>query len=222
MAKLSKVLPIVLLTTMIHVSRQTTVKEMLKTSNPADLDLKDWMGLLDDATQINRLIIPGAHDAQSNEDFDGIAVFLTRILKTQHFNTTELLEKGFRALDERLCYKKNPPSTLQYDGQELQLCHGTIESLDHIASGQKDVMETFRDMLWNVKNFLKSYPSEVVIMILKAEDIDDIEVTVGPGENEEQKKGEAILNLVTQAIDETDPSDSQKFRDVLFDNSNLG
>ena len=82
-------------------------------------------------------------------------------------------------------------------------------------------METFRDMLWNVKNFLVANPSETVIMTLRPEDIGDVPAGT-PGDSPEtieQLRGQEILANITIEIHRQDPSDMMSFRDVLYGNS---
>ena len=48
------------------------MQNMVEEGSP-QLHLESWMSLIDDNTPINELAIPGAHAAQSNEDFDDLS-----------------------------------------------------------------------------------------------------------------------------------------------------
>lgn len=45
-----------------------------------------------------------------------------------------------------------------------------MASLSAVTSESRSVMESFQDVLKNVKSFLLSHPSEMVILLLKPED----------------------------------------------------
>lgn len=104
--------------------------------------LGSWMGDIPDDVPVTALSIPGTHDSACIDGPLGFA-------KTQNLDLPEQLNAGIRFLDIRLAYYQD----------DLLVHHDAI----YMGKSYKDVLEI-------CANFLVRYPSEAILMSVKAED----------------------------------------------------
>jgi len=100
---------------------------------------KDWMSDIDGSLTLAQFTIPGTHDSTTQKVVLG---------RCQNLGVREQLNMGIRFLDIRLVL----------DGDELQCYHGFIKCF-----------VSFKTVMQYVSDFLKSHPSECVIMSVKNE-----------------------------------------------------
>jgi 1-phosphatidylinositol phosphodiesterase len=107
-----------------------------------DADLTDWMSLVDDATSITDMTIPGTHDSGAmHEPISGSA-------KTQNLTISEQLNIGVRYLDIRLRHYEDA----------LVVHHGAV--YQHL---------NFDDVLTAATDFLVAHPTETILMEVSEE-----------------------------------------------------
>lgn len=107
-----------------------------------DRDLNRWMSFIGDSVSLAELTIPGTHDAGAlHEPVPGTTT-------CQHLGIPEQLETGVRYLDVRL----------RHFGDALLVHHGPV--YQH---------ENFDGLLSGVTEFLRTNPSETVIMEVSSE-----------------------------------------------------
>lgn len=137
-------------------AKQGDLTEGLSFSSAHPIDIKEiipkvaseihkgrWMSYLPDDVTLNRLSIPGTHDSGAN------TAAATIWGQTQTLSIRGQLDAGIRYFDIRLGVKNG----------RYMLYHGNFNlNLDF----EKDVLAVMRD-------FFQEYPSETVIMVLKAE-----------------------------------------------------
>ena len=120
----------------------------------------DWMGNLSESVKnrpLSHIVLPGTHDSFSNDlsgtlcNADPSASFAAKLpyfgisfAKAQGLNFIEQLERGIRYFDVRLC---------QQDGN-VYTVHSLISK------------QTFYDQVNHLASFLKSHPTEIVILDL--------------------------------------------------------
>ena len=116
---------------------------LLAASRPgARADGNNWMAAVDGSRSLTELSIPGAHDAGARfEPLKGTT-------KCQNLTISELLNVGVRFLDIRCCNT----------GKEFSIYHGPVFQ-----------RLTFAQALTAVSDFLKTNPTETVIMSIKEE-----------------------------------------------------
>ena len=110
------------------------------------IDYLNWMQALDDNLFLNRLSIPGSHDAATSSCSSS---GLTGSAHTQTYTIAQQLEHGVRMFDLR-------PS---WDGSNMVINHGIV------STGVK-----FNDALTTLCNFLDSHPKEFLFVIMRHED----------------------------------------------------
>lgn len=107
-----------------------------------DRDLNRWMSFIDDSVSLAELTIPGTHDAGAlHEPVPGTTT-------CQHLSIPEQLKIGVRYLDLRL----------RHCNDALLVHHGPV--YQH---------ENFDGVLTGVTEFLRTHPSETVIMEVSSE-----------------------------------------------------
>ena len=106
--------------------------------------LKNWMSRIEDSKNILELSIPGTHDSGT------FTSARENHARTQVLSITEQLNMGIRFLDIRV---------YQTSDKHFAIHHGII------YLGYR-----FEQILTNVTKFLSEYPTEVVLMKIKAED----------------------------------------------------
>ena len=116
---------------------------LLAASRPgARADGNNWMAGIDGGRSLTEMSIPGAHDAGARfEPLKGTT-------KCQNLTISELLNVGVRFLDIRCCNT----------GKEFSIYHGPVFQ-----------RLTFAQALTAVSDFLKTNPTETVIMSIKEE-----------------------------------------------------
>lgn len=119
---------------------------LLQSNVKATLNInpKNWLGLLDDDTQLKDITLIGSHDAGAYRRGGAM-------VKTQEDDIKTQLESGVRYLDIRLNYEENTQSLVVYHG---------------IVSQHLDFTQ---DVLRVVSDFLKKNPSEMVFLVVKNE-----------------------------------------------------
>ena len=110
------------------------------------IDYQNWMGPLDDNLFLNRLSIPGSHDAATSScGTSG----MTGGAHTQTYTIAQQLERGVRFFDLRPAW----------NGSDMVIYHGLV------STGVK-----FNDALNTLCNFLKSHPKEFLFVVMRHED----------------------------------------------------
>lgn len=113
------------------------------------LDLKTWMGNIEDSRNLLSIDIPGTHDCVTQY------VQFSHISKCQDLSINGQLELGIRALDIRVKRK----------GNRLGMVHGVAKAHNNPSrfSNQMDL----GDVLLRCYRFLENYPSECIIIQFK-------------------------------------------------------
>lgn len=108
------------------------------TSNVAysgsDPELSSWMGGIDDAAPLNRIAIPGSHDAGT--------AGICWLGATQTYSVGQQLCSGVRYFDIRV----------HKDGEDLRIFHSMFDGAD------------FHDVLADIREFIIANPSETLIL----------------------------------------------------------
>lgn len=153
-----------------------------------------WMESLPDDILLSDVVLPGAHDAATNN------VQLALFARCQSESVSGLLKDGYRYLDVRLGVKENKK------GKELYLMHGFTYCLNGLSRYRAD------KLLKDCTKFLKKNPSESIVFAVKYEHGDE---TVKSFERLLDEKLEEYKNYVL--FTDTMPTVSQaRGKIVLF------
>ncbi len=120
-----------------------------------------WMNKIPDCKLLSSINIPGTHDAAATNTGD-VSVGDISIARCQKYFLDELLIAGVRALDIRLGYKDN----------QVVLNHSIVTCYHKDHGTNKDKPITLKNALDTAAAFLKKYPSETVIFLIKKDDGD--------------------------------------------------
>ncbi len=113
-------------------------------------NLTDWMSHLDGNIKLGQIGIPGTHDSGT---FYGGTNLIKEVAQTQNWNIMEQLQNGIRFLDIRLSDDGNPRPVCYF-----QVRHGPA------------TFGCFKDrVMYDINNFLTSYPNETIFMSIKHE-----------------------------------------------------
>ena len=140
---------------------------------------ESWMKALDDSLPISRVVLPGAHDAGTQN------VQLAFICKCQTLSVKEQLEAGFRYLDIRLGVGE----------PEYKLMHGFVDCLSGPFPWSDPLR--FSSVIGDCKAFLAEHPTEFIVMAVKYE---HVTVPVSEFSIEPYVEAERDLFLMTDSI----------------------
>lgn len=132
--------------------------------NGSPAELSSWMSGIDDAVQLNRIAIPGSHDAGT--------AGICWLGETQTYTIGQQLSSGVRYFDIRV----------HKDGDSLTIYHSFFDGTD------------FETVLEDIKEFIQENPSEALILDFqhfKGESQEDVRVLL---EKELLANGLAVVN----------------------------
>lgn len=125
----------------------------------ADVRAVNWMENVPDETKLSSMSIPGTHDSCTQN------VDMRYIFQCQDASIATQLKYGYRYLDMRLVLEKR-------SGQETLVLKHNIARCK-VSDSPFSRTLTLADVLKDVYAFLDEYPSETVIMCMKAENSKD-------------------------------------------------
>ena len=128
-------------------------------ADAADVRAVNWMENIPDETKLSSMSIPGTHDSCTQN------VDMRYIFQCQDASIATQLKYGYRYLDMRLVLEKR-------SGQETLVLKHNIARCKVSDSPFARTL-TLADVLKDVYAFLDEYPSETVIMCMKAENSKD-------------------------------------------------
>ena len=140
----------------------------------------DWLGKIQQGTQINFLAIPGTHDAAS---FTGVSSMPVLTI-TQQLNINEQLESGVRVLDMRVAHWWRDASRLRSAvPEDIYMCHGKVVFSLKLS-----------EQLEIVKEFLSDNPTEFVAMIFQQQG------TISANVTERKRVTDLIMKKITDVF----------------------
>lgn len=125
----------------------------------ADVRATNWMSAVPDSTKLSNMSIPGTHDSCTQN------VDMRYIFQCQDASIATQLKYGYRYLDMRLVLEKR-------SGQETLVLKHNIARCK-VSDSPFSRTLTLADVLKDVYAFLGEYPSETVILCMKAENSKD-------------------------------------------------
>ena len=125
----------------------------------ADVRAVNWMENIPDETKLSSMSIPGTHDSCTQN------VDMRYIFQCQDASIATQLKYGYRYLDMRLVLEKR-------SGQETLVLKHNIARCK-VSDSPFSRTLTLADVLKDVYAFLDEYPSETVILCMKAENSKD-------------------------------------------------
>lgn len=128
-------------------------------ADAADVRAVNWMENIPDETKLSSMSIPGTHDSCTQN------VDMRYIFQCQDASIATQLKYGYRYLDMRLVLEKR-------SGQETLVLKHNIARCK-VSDSPFSRTLTLADVLKDVYAFLGEYPSETVILCMKAENSKD-------------------------------------------------
>ena len=122
-----------------------------------------WMTKLPDHKKLVLLNIPGSHDSTSYY----MNFFGGQYAKTQFYNITKQLKMGVRKFDVRVgnfkpnIFQKKLSKKDKDDDKDFICCHGIC---DCFSDNKKKKRLTYKEVLLELKEFLKDHPGETIIL----------------------------------------------------------
>ena len=141
--------------------------------------MENWMSRISDSKKLILINIPSTHDSACYY----MNHLLLPLAKTQYYTIKQQLEIGTRKLDIRIVdIKKNK----EID-EDLICCHGICDCYASQEYGDMRKL-TLKSILIDIRNFLKQYPSETVLL----------EIRLGRGKNKDtlQRAYEMFIKYV--------------------------
>lgn len=125
-----------------------------------------WISDIDDSVRVNRLVIPGTHDAASWIKQDSENWIVSTFTWAQRLNIAEQLNAGVRALDLRIGLRSG---VKKYTTDDILMYHGPREVND----------QNLDDVLGDVKSFLDTNEDEFVILMFQQQGRSDTDCAKG-------------------------------------------
>ncbi len=122
-------------------------------STPSSVSRSDWMGRLPDDTPLEDINIPASHDAAA------VNAFMHTPWACHHASITQQLLNGLRAFDIRIKVKEVAGEIV------FATCRGSLKGITDLNE-----FEPLDVALNRFSSFLKSYPTEALVVTLKIDD----------------------------------------------------
>lgn len=122
-------------------------------SAPASISRSDWMGRLPDDAPLDDINIPASHDAAA------VNAYIHTPWACHHASITQQLLNGLRAFDVRIKVKEVAGEIA------FVTCHGSLKGVTNLNE-----FEPLDAALDRFSSFLKSHPTEALVVTLKIDD----------------------------------------------------